>query len=319
MKKLLMVGIVAAATAAMAAGTTISLADAAAKIAEAVESSDVMASLMKQLSAADQVAFLGKVNRAIAKQPGSQAEIAAKYIAVNSTALRNAASKDNIAALLAETFATVPLEVLTLVNERFASDLFNRAADPSKKFSDEQYTKIASNLLQKIMQRTANEDNAGVRNTFAVLTFLRASNGSPADLAEKLVAEFSDEKIKGYALNEWIPAAMSPEKNYDPMLGAGDAGDSPDAALVMSIAGDMSTVALLSDLSSGINPAGGTFTSGLFTDGLTGLPAFSEDNTRLYRIPRTLDPEKKWYGGYRRGEATGETREPGGYPGQRIY
>lgn len=319
MKKLMIIGVAALASVAMAQEKTISLADASAKIAEAAESSDAMASIMKQLSAADQVAFLSKVNAAIAKQPGSQDEAAAKYLAANSAALKNA-KKDNVPALLAETYATVPPEALTVINERFASDLFNRAADPSKPVSDEQFTKIATDTMKTIQDRNASADNAGVRDTFAILMFLRASNGTPADLSEKLVANLPDEKTQEYAKNEWIPPAMSADKNYEPMLGASDAGEAPDAARVLELASDMTTTALLSDLSSKDNE----FAGALFTQGLTGVASFGTSS--LDRVPRTMNKDNKWYADNKRGDSAGGVTpfvpnggEPGPYSGQRTY
>lgn len=316
MKKLMIIGVAALASVAMAQEKTISLADASAKIAEAAESSDAMASIMKQLSAADQVAFLSKVNAAIAKQPGSQDEAAAKYLAANSAALKNA-KKDNVPALLAETYATVPPEALTVINERFASDLFNRAADPSKPVSDEQFTKIATDTMKTIQDRNASADNAGVRDTFAILMFLRASNGTPADLSDKLVANLPDEKTQEYAKNEWIPPAMSADKNYEPMLGASDAGEAPDAARVLELAYDMTTTALLSDLSSKDNE----FAGALFTQGLTGVASFGTSG--LDRVPRTMNKDNKWYADNKRGEGVApfvpNGGEPGPYSGQRTY
>ena len=55
MKKLMVIGVAALVTMAMAQDKTISYADASVQIAEAAESADTMASVMKQLSAADQV------------------------------------------------------------------------------------------------------------------------------------------------------------------------------------------------------------------------------------------------------------------------
>ena len=297
MKKLMVIGVAALVTMAMAQDKTISYADASVQIAEAAESADTMASVMKQLSAADQVKFLSKVNAAIAKQPGSPTENAAKFLAVNSAALKSA-KKDNLTALLAETFATVPPEALTVINERFAADLFNRSADPSKPLSDAQFEKVATDTMKAIQARDASADNAGVRDTFAALMFLRASNGTPADLADKLVANMTDANAIKYAKDEWIPPALN-DKNYEPMLGASDAGSAPDVGAVLAISGLMTTQALLADLGN----VGTEFMScvGSGSGGLGGLAMFSDD-AGLTRVPRSLNKENKYYGGYRRGE-----------------
>ena len=321
MKKLMVIGVAALVTMAMAQDKTISYADASVQIAEAAESADTMASVMKQLSAADQVKFLSKVNAAIAKQPGSPTENAAKFLAVNSAALKSA-KKDNLIALLAETFATVPPEALTVINERFAADLFNRSADPSKPLSDAQFEKVATDTMKAIQARDASADNAGVRDTFAALMFLRASNGTPADLADKLVANMTDANAIKYAKDEWIPPALN-DKNYEPMLGASDAGSAPDVGAVLAISGLMTTQALLADLGN----VGTEFMScvGSGSGGLGGLAMFSDDSG-LTRVPRSLNKENKYYGGYRRGEKPEEDSdsdcdyvcEPGGYNCQWI-
>ena len=261
------------------------------------------------------------MNAAIAKQPGSPTENAAKFLAVNSAALKSA-KKDNLTALLAETFATVPPEALTVINERFAADLFNRSADPSKPLSDAQFEKVATDTMKAIQARDASADNAGVRDTFAALMFLRASNGTPADLADKLVANMTDANAIKYAKDEWIPPALN-DKNYEPMLGASDAGSAPDVGAVLAISGLMTTQALLADLGN----VGTEFMScvGSGSGGLGGMAMFSDD-AGLTRVPRSLNKENKYYGGYRRGEKPEEDSdsdcdyvcEPGGYNCQWI-
>lgn len=322
MKKLMVIGVAVFATMAMAQDKTISLAEANVQIAEAAESSDTMASVMKQLSAADQVKFLSQVNAAISKQPGSPTEKAAKYLAVNSAALKNA-KKDNVPALLAETYATVPPEALTVINERFAADLFNRSADPSKPVTDAQFEKIATDTMKTIQARNATADNAGVRDTFAALMFIRASNGTPADLTDKLVANMTDPNAIKYAKDEWIPPAL--DKDYEPMLGASDAGSAPNVGEVLAISGLMSTQALLADLGNGNTDFMSAIGSG--SGGLDGMAMFSDDSG-LTRVPRSMNKENKYYGGYRRGDTPSDEGgsgsnchyvcEPGGYNCQWI-
>lgn len=239
-----------AASAVIAADATVSLAEARGKIGEAVVNPAVMTSTMKMLSAADQKTFLSDCNEAVGKMPGSAETKAAAYLSVNRAALKGAA-KGNVSILLAEVFATVPPEALTVINERFAADLFNRAADPSVTYTDSQFTAIAESVMASVMSRTAKTDGADVRNVFAVIMLLRASNGTPADLASKLTA-LLPEAVRKTALEEWIPPAMSESRNYDAMLGVVDAGEQPNYSLVLQLAPPQSLDAMLADLNAGI-------------------------------------------------------------------
>jgi hypothetical protein len=230
-------------------GAALSLAEARGKIGEAVVNPSVMTSLVKQLSAADQKSFLADCNEAVSKMPGSAESKAATYLAVNRAALKGAA-KGNLSDMLAEVFATVPPESLTVVNERFAADLFNRAANPAETFTDERFVNIAKSVMTSVTNRMVKTDGAAVRETFAILMLVRASNGTPADLASTLAAYLPEDARKS-AVGEWIPEAMSERRNYDPMLGTVNAGVIPNASLVLQIAGPQQMDALFGDLNSG--------------------------------------------------------------------
>ncbi len=232
-------------------GAALSLAEARGKIGEAVVNPSVMTSLVKQLSAADQKSFLADCNEAVSKMPGSAESKAATYLAVNRAALKGAA-KGNLSDMLAEVFATVPPESLTVVNERFAADLFNRAANPAETFTDERFVNIAKSVMTSVTNRMVKTDGAAVRETFAILMLVRASNGTPADLASTLAAYLPEDARKS-AVGEWIPEAMSERRNYDPMLGVvADGGVLPNSAVVLQIAGPQKLEMMLSDLNSGI-------------------------------------------------------------------
>jgi hypothetical protein len=295
---------------------TISSADARGKIGDIIKDPSSMTSVMKQLAASDQASFLADVNAAISKMPGSPEEKTSKFLDVNTAALKGA-QKGNLTKLLAEVFATVPPESLTAVNESFASGIFNRKADPSKTYTDEEYTKISKDVLAAVQDRTATADNAGVRDTFAILMLIRASNGSPADLRDTLVGELRNEETKTLAQNEWISPALGQgqEKTYDPMLGASDAGSQPNLDMVLAIpfksAGD-SVFALLADLASEcsltdpsasitalVGPAFGNPNAMDIADGVDPL-----SSAALSRLPRTMDPSAKYNpANNRRGES----------------
>ena len=231
-------------------GMQISLADARGKIDKAIESPAVMGEVMRRLSADDQRQFLGDVNKAIGDMPASLEEKTAKFLNINHVAMTSA-KKGNATAILAEVFATVSPEALTVINEQFAIDLMNRAANPNVTYTDEQYTKLAVAAMQKINERTEETGNGAPRSVFAILMFIRASNGTPADLADKLIDTLKHDDAKELARDEWVPAALGKDGKtlgYESLLAAADAGRRPDFAYVLVIAGPQHLDAVLADI-----------------------------------------------------------------------
>ena len=311
-KKLIVAVAALASAAVLNAQDSVSLADARASIGDCIKTPAKMTETMKKLSAEDQKAFLAEVNEAIAAMPGSNEAQAATFLNVNRAALKGS-KPGNLENLVAEVFATVPPESLTAINESFAAGMFNRKADPSKTYTDDQYVQISTNLLAVVQERNATADNAGVRNTFAILMLIRGSEGSPADLRDTLVGSLNDAETRLLAQNEWLSPALGQgqEKSYDPMLGAADAGNQPDLNMVLISPFSSSADALLSDLASERSTTDGS-------SSVTALvaPAFADQNTldvadgvdplssnaSLSRLPRTMDPNAKYNPGYKRGE-----------------
>lgn len=239
------------AAAKQASPKTIPLAEARQKIDGVIDGSESVASLIKQLSAADQVTFLGDVNKAVSKMPASVEERSAKHLNLNHAALKAVKGSGNMVNLLAEVFATVPPEALTVINERFASDLVNRAADPKVTYTDDQYTGIALKIMETVNKRTAETDNGSTRSTFAILMLLRASNGTPEDLEDKLIATLENEEARDLAKSEWIPSALGRDGRtlgYEPILASADAGRRPDFAFTLVIAGPQFLDSILQDI-----------------------------------------------------------------------
>lgn len=311
MKKILMFGFAALiASMAVAQESAISLADARAKLATAVADTAQLKAIMQQLDPTNQVAFLSEVNAAIGQLPDSPENKAEKFLAANMAAMR--AQKGNLASLMAATYSTVSPEALTVINERFASDLLNRSADPSRPVSDSQFTKLSVNTMNTIQAATAGSDNAGARDTFAILMFLRASNGTPADLRDTLVANLPDSETRDLAQNEWITPALNGD--YNPILGAADAGEAPLVPVVRQ-SGPNVLSALMSDMPS--TPGQPSFASSAFATSQYAGPTLAEDYG-LDRIPRSLKIEDPWYNGGKRGDDPGEEpSEPKPYPAQR--
>jgi hypothetical protein len=302
MKKFLTVVGACVALAATAQDKVVALAEARAGIGDVISKPAQMTAVMKRLSAADQTSFLAEVNSAIAKMPASNEEKTAKFLDVNAAALKGA-KKGNLANLLAEVFATVPPESLTVVNERFAADLFNRSANPTRTITDAQFTDIAKNLFKKVQERNGTSDEAAVRNTFAILMLLRASNGTPQSLRDTLVAEMTDAEARKLAQDEWISPAMGlgQDKTYDPMLGASDAGSAPSPEVVLQLANAQSMQSLLADF----NAAPESVPAKAQAEGSASLSFISvvsstftdPEGVGLFRVPRGYDGQTT---GYRR-------------------
>lgn len=245
------------AAAALAAGALfaegLTLVAAREKIVEAISSPAVMTATVSQLSAEDQRQFLADVNAAIGSMPGSQKELAASYLNVCRAALKGA-QKGNLATMIAEVFATVPVEYLPVISESLGSDMLNRAANPSVTYSDEEYLTIATNVMSKVNSRVEVEDNAGVRSGFAALAFIRGSNGGSEAIISAMTAALP-ESAQEAASREWFPAALATgdAKSYDPMLVAASAETLPELdTLLLNVDGAQNQDALLADLG-GVN------------------------------------------------------------------
>ena len=263
-----------------------------AKVGDCAQDPALLKQTISQLSAADQTAFLAEVNDAISKMPGSDEVKAAKFLDANRAAV-SGATASNRSAVLAEVFATVPPEYLTVVNENFASDLFNRNANPSRPFTDQEFVELSTNTMAIIVARCASAENSAVRDTFAALMFERASGGSPSDLRDALVSTLP-ESAQESARSEWIPAAMGEgrEKTYDPMLGVSEAGEEPNHASVLQLTSQQTGQALLADLQadgSGASTTSSGLASSAFSGpGIVGTAGIADDqpDSSLSRIPR---------------------------------
>ena len=237
-----------------------SLASARAKITQVIDNPADMTAVMKSLSADDQKTFLAEVNAAILSMPGSDADRTAKFVAVTDAALAGA-QKGNALTLVAEVFATVPPISLTAVNESLGAGLMNRAADSGVTYTDEQYTKIAQTVMEKVNERVAGEDNSGVRSGFAALMLIRGSNGTSNDAIYDAILAAMPADSQNDAKVDWFPAALGRgrEQTYEPMLAVVDGDlispitDDFDVQHMMSLRapGPASTAGLLADIGGG--------------------------------------------------------------------
>lgn len=307
------------------------LAEARAKIGDVISDPSQMAEVVKSLAPADQKTFVADVNAAIAKLPGSTEDKTAKYLDVNRSAL-NGVPKAEIGTILAATFASVPPESLTVISEVYARDLFNRDAD-AQKVSDAAFEKMATEIVGKVETETKGSDDAGVRNTLAILMFVKADNGKIGDLGDKLVETIPDAATRKLAKEEWIPAATKGEKaSYDSMLAYADAGKAPNLDIVLTLAGPQILDAVNVDIVSGMDNAEGVQTTpvldqafGGFDDASVYIQTSTGDSTSTAtaqeggsETPRTANPIAPWNPEYSRQEVKEEKvpviPEPEPYP-----
>jgi len=264
-----------------------------------------------KLSADDQLAFVQEVNAAISKMPGSNEEKGAAFYNANRAAV-SGAGKENLKAVLAEVYATVPVEYLTEINERFAKELFSRTANPAHVPTDPEFIELSTNTMAVVVQRCQNAEDASVRETFAALMLVRASGGTPSDLAQTLVSQFSSAQDRDTILNDWIKPAMGDgqEQSYDNMLAAAQASnDEPDHAVVVQLAGSgQITEALLSDLAapSDSQTTAANIGAGAFLPpGVPGTSAGENSSTDSTRIPRAYVDSPTAVGGTSAGQNEG--------------
>ena len=190
-----------------AASAALSKAEWQAQVGECANNPSAMKATIAQIPPSEQAEFVANVNKAIAEKPGSKESKAADYYAANKAAVA-AAAKEAKSSVLAEVFATVPVEYLTDINERFASELFSRTANPENSVSDAAFVDLSTNALAVVNQRCESaEDNAAARQTFAALMFVRASGGSPDGLADLYASQMTDAQAKESA-GAWISEAL---------------------------------------------------------------------------------------------------------------
>ena len=283
-------------------------------VGECAQNPQKMKQTMGTLSAGEQVSFLREVNAAIAKMPGSNEVKGAAFYEANRAAVTGA-GKGNLKAVLAEVFATVPPEYLTEINERFAKDLCSRTANPAHVPTDQEFVQLATDTMSVVNERCQSAEDASVRETFAILMLLRASGGTPADLAQTLVAQLPNAQDRETALNEWIKPAMGDgqEQSYDPMLASAQATDEePDHAVVMQMTGGAQIAdALLGDLAAATDSkkTAADIGAGVFrSPGVPGAAIIPEPDTGINRIPRAYVGSKDAVGG------TADGKNEGGNP-----
>lgn len=221
-----------------------------AKVGQCALDPVVLKETISKLSSADKAAFLAEVNEAIAKMPGSAEVKSAQFLVANRAAVVGAGSADR-GLVLAEVFATVPPESLTVINEEFAKVEFSR----SSMMSEAQFMNIVTNAMSLISQRCASSESGALRTCFAGLMLIRVA-GASADVAQSAVVSMLPAEFRQEAVNTWIPAALGKDQSqtYDPMLAAAQAGEEPDHVTVIGIYSQQIVESMLADLQAGVLP-----------------------------------------------------------------
>lgn len=205
------------------------LAMSAIAMAEKVQSRNAFSGAFSEMAGGDQAEFIATVNRSLADpdKPLDDRQIKTLY-SVNRDAVRGAPAADR-KTVLAEVFATVPRACLPTIADRFAAELFSRKAAGFGD-SDDSFVEFASAALMRISLRCRTADDfPGTRTAYAVIMFLKASEGRPASLREDFMM-YIHSGTHRIAREEWIPAALGDggrPPTYAPMIEAGIKGEEP--------------------------------------------------------------------------------------------
>ena len=269
-------------------------------VAGAATEKGAFGTAFQDLAKDDQVEFVRAVNESMRDYKASTPEKRLQTIyAVNRDAVRAAVPAER-KAVIAEVFATAPMDALPMITDRFASEMFNRkAAGFSDK--DDSFTEFAAAMLMRVRARMGLLDVSqfpGARTTFAVIMVLKASEGKPEDLRQSILFYVPTGSYEA-ATKVWIPAALGEDgkpASYQPILEAGYKGEEPAHANAHPVSPiGMSNLQVGSDLRVGdakdvSSPSPRWDNSGITTD---------PDGTTagLGRVPRAAveDPDSPWY------------------------
>ena len=178
----------------------------------------------------DPISFVQTVNRSMAKDEDKLDDRRIKTLyRVNRDVVR-AAREEDFKNVLAEVFATAPVKCLPYFTDTFAKEVFARSA---RKYGpkEESFVEFACAALMRVSQRCRRADNLpAFRSVFAVIMFLKASEGKPDDLRESFMI-YIHSGLHEIARDEWLPAVFGDNGDaptYRPMMEAGYRQEPPD-------------------------------------------------------------------------------------------
>ena len=302
----------------MLAKTVVSTALFVAFAACAATEKGTFGTAFQDLAKDDQVEFVRAVNESMRSYKASTPEKRLQTIyAVNRDAVRAAPATEK-KAVIAEVFATAPMDALPMISDRFAAELFNRkAAGLSDK--DDSFTEFVAASLMRVRMRMSTlstEEFPGARTTFAVISFLKASEGRPADLRQSVLFYIPTGSHEA-ARKVWIPAALGEDgkpASYQPILDAGYKGEEPPHANMHPMGNiELNNLLVGSDLRVS-NAKDVSSPTPLTQD--RGIDGFGT-GSGLSRVPRgdVNNPDSPWYR-RRRGDHPEDAPEP--YMGQGL-
>lgn len=236
-----------------------------AKVGECALDPIALKATISQLSSSDKTAFLAEVNEAISKMPGSAEVKAAQFLVANRAAVTGAGSADR-AAVLAEVFATVPVESLTVVLEEFAKNEFARSGS----MDDRRFVNIVKSAMGRIVERCSSAESGAARAALAGMMFVRAAGSAEQSATEQVIASLPQD-VRKEARESWYPAARGKDqpKSYDAILASSQAGEEPDHAEVVSMYSQQMVDTMLADLQFSAGPgdkAGGSILNDVNAD-----------------------------------------------------
>lgn len=177
----------------------------------------------KGLSADERILFVRSMNAMLPTFPAATHEsLVETTYRLNRDFIKSTPAVDR-RRVLAEVYATVPDYALPALTDGLSSKVFNRASMGFKK-DDDSFQNFALSAMLGIYRRCQGDNGQMLSNqrriAFAVIMFLKASEGDPEDLLDQLIA-FVPEVARDLARDEWIPSAMGADgrkPTYEPIM-----------------------------------------------------------------------------------------------------
>ena len=206
-------------------------------VGAAEQDKGLLNSAFLELDKDDKVNLVRSMNQTFTKEEKDKdetAEAKAKRIktvyALNRDAVRAAKDADK-KLVIAEVFATAPMEALPTITDGFAKEVFTRKMLNLNE-KDDSFVEFAAATLLRVNSRLRQISTArfpGARSAFAVISFLKASDGKPEDLRDQLMF-YVLTGSEVLARTKWVPAAMGDDgkpPSYQPIFEAGFVGEEP--------------------------------------------------------------------------------------------
>lgn len=305
------------------------------RIDAAAKDPKVMESVMKTLNAKDQITFVAEVNAAIADMTGSAEEKSVMAVNTTKAALR-AATAGNTANVLAEVFATAPVETLGAISESVGEDLKRSSDNTASGMNNADYAKVAEAVVKKIAERSQDSSDSDVRSAFGVAMMTKASEvsasevGAMVDTLSTAAGIQSEQVVEDVKSDITAAAETGTQSNYETLISNADTTTSvssetstataesaaPAVTLVLSFTGPQQVDALVSDIAASVTVDGKTSTPIL--DNAYGGTADTQMYNNTSTTPATTSDTAEVTPGDNNTETGGAPWSPTGYVGQEL-